>query len=93
MNDTISMTVFVWAAFSVGIICLLIGGAINQYLHNSDARRQKISEQDLKIQSLTWRVDGLDGEMRGVQRSISSQYSTLRSVCDEVDEMNKSKRK
>ena len=83
MNDTISMTVFVWAAFSIGIICLLIGGAINQYLHNSDARRQKISEQDGKIQSLTWRVDELVGEMRRVQRS----------VCDEVDTMNKSKRK
>ena len=93
MNDTISMTAFVWVAFSIGIICLLIGGAINQYLHNSDARRQKISEQDGKIQSLTWRVDELVGEMRRVQRSISSQHATQRSVCDEVDMMNKSKRK
>lgn len=93
MDDTISMTLFVWIAFSIGIICLLIGGAINQYLHNSDARRQKSVEQDDKIQSLTWRLDELSGEMRGVQRTISSQGMTLRSVCDEVDTMNKPKRK
>ena len=81
MEDSISMTAFVWFGLAIAVTCLFIGGAINQYMNLYDARVQKAREQDEKVRSLEWRVNETYEQLNDIRRSISYYTSKLDSQC------------
>lgn len=82
MEDSVGITFsFLWFGLAIAVICLFIGGAINQYLHLHDARTQKIREQDEKIRSLEYQVSQTYEQLNSIRRSISFYTSKLNTEC------------
>ena len=81
MENTISTVSFAWFSLAFLMVGTLIGGAINNYLHASEDRKNRAKEQAEKVQQLGWKMNDMEAHLDRLHRRIEFMNAALKPTC------------